>query len=47
MAKALSSLMTVLLVTAVIYAVAPWFVLGIVRAVTRAFLWLLLGGGAS
>lgn len=46
MAKALSTLMTALLVTALIYVIAPWFVLGIVRAVTRAFLWLLLGGGA-
>jgi len=46
MAKALSTLMTALLVTALVYAIAPWFVLGIVRAVTRAFLWLLLGGGA-
>ncbi len=46
MAKALSTLMTALLVTALVYVIAPWFVLGIVRAVTRAFLWLLLGGGA-
>lgn len=46
MARVLSALMTAILVTALIYVIAPWFVLGLLRAVTRAFLWLLLGGGA-